>query len=128
MIGARNSDGRRLPSHAKLMAIVIVMLLAGCGASKNTAVPDATTPAAKPDVTVTVDAARHRCLVALASEAQGSAVPCGDVVSFVHDELRLKPGSIFELAPKLEDPEVTLVAAHLKAAGYRSLGDPRVAQ
>ena len=76
-----------------LFATAVFTLLAGCGSSTNTPNPASPPIAAKPDVIVTIDGKRHACVVALLSEAQGSSVPCGDVIPFVRDELRLPSGS-----------------------------------
>src|SRR5271168_2777861 len=98
--------------------------LTGCGSSTNapTSVPPPT--AAKPDVVVTVDGARHACVVALHSEAQGSIISCDDVVSFVRDELRLPSGSIYDIrtTPDVPAAQVAKVEASLNGAGYRHSG------
>jgi len=112
MIGARTL----------LACIAAVAFLAGCGPSANA--PDSV-PApitAKPDVLVTLDGEHHTCMVALSSEAQGSAIACNDVVPFVRDELRVPGGSVYEIRtiPKIEPAEVAEVEASLKGAGYHS--------
>ena len=75
---------------------------------------------------VTIDGARHTCLVALYSEAQGSAVSCDEVVPFVRDELRVPSGSIYDLRtnPDVDKAQTAGVAANLNAAGYRFIGGP----
>lgn len=107
---------------AMLASITVVAFLAACGPSVNA--PDSAPPpvAAKPDVMVTLDGEHHTCIVALTSEAQGSAVPCEDIVPFVRDELRVPSGAIYDLRtiPKVEQAEVGKLEANLKAAGYRS--------
>jgi hypothetical protein len=112
MIGART-----VPA-----CIATVAFLAGCGPSANA--PDSVPPpiAAKPDVLVTLDGEHHTCIVALSSEAQGSAIACDDVVPFVRDELRVPSGSICEIRtiPKVEQAELAKVEASLKGAGYHS--------
>jgi hypothetical protein len=99
----------------------VFVLLAGCGPSANP--PDSKPPpvAAKPDVIITLDGERHTCVVALSSEAQGSAIACDDVVPFVRDELRVPSGSIYDILtiPNIEQAEVAKVEASLKAGGYR---------
>jgi hypothetical protein len=99
----------------------VFVLLAGCGTSANP--PDSKPPpvAAKPDVIVTLDGERHTCVVALSSEAQGSAIACDDVVRFARDELRVPSGSIYDILtiPNVEQAEVAKVEASLKAGGYR---------
>jgi hypothetical protein len=99
--------------------------LAGCGSSTNAPTPVSRLASAKPDVVVTVDGARHACVVALASEAQGSTISCDDVVSFVREELRLASGSVCDIrsTPGVDAAQVAKVAAGLKGAGYRSIGE-----
>jgi hypothetical protein len=103
--------------------VAFFILLAGCGTSANTPVPAPPPIAAKPDVTIAFDGERHACVVALSSEAQGSAIPCNDVVPFVRDELRLPSGSIYDIRiPDVNEAEMAGVGARLKAAGYRFIG------
>jgi hypothetical protein len=91
---------------------MVLTVLGGCG------------PAERPDAIVTIDGVRHACVVALHNEAQGSTVPCSDVVAFLRDELRLASGSSYDIrtVPDVDAAEVTGVDASLKAAGYRSIG------
>jgi hypothetical protein len=109
-----------IDSRTVLACIALVAFLAGCGPSANA--PDSVPPpiAAKPDVLVTLDGERHTCIVALSSEAQGSAIACDDVVPFVRDELRVPSGSIYEIRiiSKVEQAEVAKLQASLKGAGY----------
>jgi hypothetical protein len=108
-----------LPVNRRLAApaCIVVLSLAACGSS---------TPkiAEGPDVTITVDGQRHGCLVALSSEAQGSAVPCSEVVQFLRDELRLKSGSIYDVRtiPEVDNAQMAVLAAGLTSAGYRFIG------
>jgi hypothetical protein len=108
----------------KLRAFIIVsapLLLAGCGSSNNA--PARAVIATKPDVIVTFDGERRTCVVALPSEAQGSLIPCTDIVPFIRDELRLASGSIYDtrkIAP-VDEGELGRTAQSLKAAGYRSV-------
>lgn len=108
---------RKLPT-----VVMFWMVLAGCGRSANTSTP--VPPAAKPDVIITVHDARHQCVVALASEAQGSTIPCGDVTAFVKDELRVPSGSTYAMhaVDQGKESEMSRVDDSLKAAGYRSVG------
>ena len=101
-------------------AVLLFACLAGCGPSTNA--PQAT--AAKPDVIITWDGARHACVVALYTEPQGSAVSCADVVPFVRDELRVASGSSYDIRTisKADDAGKAAVEASLKAAGYRFIG------
>jgi hypothetical protein len=109
-----------------LVAGTLVALFAGCGPSTCTSA--APKLAARADVTVTVDGIQHACVVALATEAQGSVVPCGDVVPFVRDELRLPSGSIYDVRTisDVKEEEIAAVGAKLKDAGYRFIGGRRV--
>jgi hypothetical protein len=102
-----------------LAALVLPVLLGGCGRSANP--PGAASASANPDATVTFDGGRHACVVALRSEPQGSTVPCGDLVPFLRDELRLPNGSVCQLRSigEVDKAEMTRVEAGLGAAGYR---------
>jgi hypothetical protein len=99
----------------------VFTLLAGCGSSTNAPNPASPPIAAKPDVIVTIDGKRHACVVALLSEAQGSSIPCGDVIPFIRDELRIPSGSVYDIRTisDVDQTEVAGVDAKLKAAGYR---------
>jgi hypothetical protein len=106
--------------HRTLSALCIVpALLGGCGRSADT--PGAAPLAGTPDAIVTLDGGRHACLVALRSELQGSAIPCGDLVPFLRDELRLPSGSSCDLRSigDVDRAEMTRVEASLDAAGYQ---------
>ena len=104
----------------------VFIALTGCGSSTNAPTPVSPPGAAKPDVVVTVDGGRHACVVALASESQGSIISCDDVVSFVREELRLASGSNCDIrsTPGVDPAQVAKVAAALKGAGYRLIGGP----
>jgi hypothetical protein len=112
--------------RALITSTVAMALLAGCGHSAETAAPVAPPIAAKPDVIITLDGERHTCVVALLSEAQGSAVACNEVVAFVRDELRVASGSIYEIRTiaDVDRAEMTRVRASLDGAGYRFSGGP----
>ena len=107
----------------KFIALTILTagLLAGCGPSPGNSVPKI---AERPDVIITIDGKHHTCVVALLKEAQGSAVPCGDVVPFLRDELRLQAGSVYDIrtVPDIDDKELASLGANLKGAGYRFIG------
>jgi hypothetical protein len=106
----------------KITALIAAFIaLAGCGSSTNAPTSESRPAAAKPDVVVTVDGARHTCVVALRSEAQGSLISCDDVVSFVRDELRLPSGSIYDIRTTSDVPaaQMAKVEAGLSGAGYR---------
>jgi hypothetical protein len=102
----------------------VFIWLAACGPSANS--PVSPPIAARPDVIITFDGKRHACVIALYSEAQGSAVSCDDVVPFVRDELRLPSGSIYDIRTIADFDEAVKarVGASLKGAGYRFIGGP----
>jgi hypothetical protein len=103
-----------------LASHMVAALLAGCGPSANT---DAKI-AEREDVTITVDGEHHSCVVALYKEAQGSSIPCAEVVPFLRDQLRLQSGSIYDvhIIPGIDAAEMAGLAASLKGAGYRFIG------
>jgi hypothetical protein len=105
-----------------VLASLIPLLLAACGPASAPKIAE------KADVTITLDGKRQACVVALAKEALGSAVPCAEVVPFVRDELRLPSGSIFDMVTvaNADEAQVASVGAHLKGAGYRFIGGRRV--
>ncbi len=105
---------------------MVLILVAGCGPSANTAAPAPPPIAAKPDVIVTFDGKRHACIVALYREAQGSAISCDDVVPFVRDELRVPSGAIYDIrtVAGVGQAELAQVGVRLNGAGYRSIGGP----
>jgi len=118
-----------LRARAMLACTLGLSVLGGCGQSANTpaSAPAAPPPiASKPDVIVTLDGARHDCLVALYSEEQGNIISCDDVVAFVRDELRIPSGAIYDIrtAPNIDEAQKTKVEASLKGAGYRYIRGP----
>jgi hypothetical protein len=104
---------RQLLAGVIAAGVVATSSLGGCGRSANT-------PGA-PDAIVTVDGGRHACLVALRSEPHGSTIPCGDLVPFLRDELRLPSGSFCDVRSigNVDKAEMTRVEANLNAAGFR---------
>ena len=102
----------------EFVSIAVAALLAGCGPNSAPKIAE------RADVTITIDGRHHTCVVALSKEAQGSAVPCGDVVPFLRDELRLQSGSIYDIRtiPDIDDKELAGLGANLKGAGYRFIG------
>jgi hypothetical protein len=100
------------------------LLLVGCGSSKNAAPPVSAAMTANPAVVITFDGERHMCVVALSSEAQGSIVPCADIVPFVRDELRLASGSIYDTRTigTFDAAEMAKTTQNLNEAGYRFNG------
>jgi hypothetical protein len=101
------------------------MLLIGCGESSRTPASSAA-PASTPDVTITFDGKRGKCVVALPSEAQGSTIACREVLSFVKDELRVPNKATYDIRkiPNVDETEVAKVSADLNSAGYRLVGAP----
>jgi hypothetical protein len=127
---AERRPSRALPGPMKGVCTVLastaaVLLLAGCGPSTNTPAPGRI--ATKPDVIVTMDGARHACVVALNSETQGSTISCDDVVPFLRDELRVPSGSIYDVRtlPGVDKAALAKVDTSLRDAGYRFIGGPR---
>lgn len=105
-------------SYRTALLTLLPMLLAGCSSGTPPKIAE------RADVIVTLDGNRHSCIVALEKEPQGSSVPCKEAVSFVKDELRVQPGSIYDIrtVASVGDPEVASVRAALDAAGYRFIG------
>ena len=106
--------------RATLLSCFAPMLVASCGASSGTPPKIAE----RPNVIITLDGNRHACVVALDKEPQGSAVPCKEAVSFVKDELRVQPGSIYDIrtVATVGDTEIASVRSALDEAGYRFIG------
>jgi hypothetical protein len=103
-----------------LASPVVAVLLAGCGPSASTD----TKIAERADVTIAVDGKHHDCVVALDKEAQGSSIPCAEVVPFLRDQLRLQGGSVYDvhIIPGIDAAEMAGLGASLKGAGYRFIG------
>ncbi len=102
-----------------------LILLSACGSrSAEPAYNASLSPTAeKADVTIVVDGAQHACVVSLASEAQGSSIPCKEVVAFIQDELRVASGSSYDLRLRgAQDIEAGSLRASLREAGYRPVG------
>jgi hypothetical protein len=108
----------------RVFAIFAALLLIGCGSSNNAPAPVPAVMTAHPAAVITFDGERHMCVVALSSEAQGSIVPCADLVPFMRDELRLASGSIYDTRTigKFDAAEVAKTTQSLKDAGYRFNG------
>jgi hypothetical protein len=108
----------------RVFAIFAALLLIGCGSSNNAPAPVPAAMTAHPAAVITFDGERHMCVVALSSEAQGSIVPCADLVPFMRDELRLASGSIYDTRTigKFDAAEVAKTTQSLKDAGYRFNG------
>jgi hypothetical protein len=101
-----------------------LILLAGCEPSAKGPSSEQPAIADKPDVVITLDGQRHACVVALYSEAQGSAISCNDVVPFLKDELRVPAGAIYDIRtiPDVDAAELAKVQTNLMDAGYRFIG------
>jgi hypothetical protein len=113
-----------IDTRTMLGSTVVFILLTGCGQSARSPAPATTPTASRPDVTVTFDGKRRKCVVALPSEPQGSTISCSDVVSFVRDQLRVPSGAIYVIRkiPDTDETEVAKVSADLNGAGYRLIG------
>ncbi len=113
-----------IDTRAILASTAASILLAGCGQSAQGPTSTTAPAASRADVTVTFDGKRHKCVVALSSEAQGNTVPCGDVVSFVREELRVPSGASYGIRkiPDVDETEVAKISADLNSAGYRFVG------
>jgi hypothetical protein len=107
--------------NALCTAIIVAIPLGGCGQSATPVPPPI---AARADVIVTLDGKQHACVVSLYSEAQGSIVPCGDIVPFLRDELRVPSGAIYDIRTiaDVDDAEMAKIGGNLKGAGYRFIG------
>lgn len=108
--------------QASFVAVMMLVLLGGCGSATPPRIAE------KPDVTITFDGQHHACAVALYTEAQGSTIPCGELIPFLRDELRLKRGSIYDVRtiPVVDEAEMARVGANLQEAGYRFIGGRKV--
>src|ERR1700723_3119490 len=108
----------------RVFATCVPLLLIGCGSSNNAPAPVPAAIAAAPGAVITFDGERHICVVALSSEAQGSIVPCADLVPFMRDELRLASGSIYDTRTigKFDAAEMAQTSQRLNDAGYRFNG------
>jgi hypothetical protein len=113
-----------IETRAVLASTAVSILLAGCGQSSKGPAAAAASAASRADVTVTFDGKRRKCLVALSTEAQGNSIPCGDVVSFIREELRVPSGAAYDIRkiPDVDESEVAKVSADLNSAGYRFVG------
>jgi hypothetical protein len=104
-----------------LASTAVSMLLTGCGPGSTSVPPKI---AERADVLITFDGKRHACVVSLYNEPQGSAVPCGDIVPFLKDELRLPTGAIYDTntVSSFDQAEMARVGGSLKSAGFRFIG------
>ena len=113
-----------IDTRAILASTAVLILVSSCGQSARSPVAAAAPAASKAEVTVTFDGKRRKCVVALSSEAQGNSISCGDVVSFIREELRVPSGAIYDIRkiPDVDETEVAKVSADLNSAGYRFVG------
>jgi hypothetical protein len=121
-VGKLRSSGKASAVMNTLCTLIIVAIpLGGCGQSATPVPPPI---AAKADVIVTLDGKQHACVVSLYSEAQGSIVPCDDIVPFLRDELRVPSGAIYDIRTiaHVDDAEMAKIGTNLKGAGYRFIG------
>ena len=98
------------------------ILVAACGSqSAGPATNVASSPTAeKADVTIVVDGARHACVVSLLREAQGSSIPCNEVIAFIKEELRVASGSSYDLRLHgAAESEAASLRNSLRGAGFR---------
>jgi hypothetical protein len=101
--------------------VTVTVLLAGCSSSDGEVPPRI---AGKADVVIAFDGRNHACVVALTREEHGSTIPCGEVVPFIRDELRVPNGAIYDTRTisQTDKAEMVRVADNLKGAGYRFIG------
>lgn len=111
-----------IDTRAIFASAAALILATGCGQSSKGPAP--ASAVSRANVTVTFDGKRRKCVVALSSETQGNTIPCGDVVSFVREELRVPSGSVYDIRkiPDVDETEVAKVTADLNTAGYRFAG------
>jgi hypothetical protein len=113
-----------IETRAIFASTAVSILLTSCGQSSKGPAAAAAPAASRADVTVTFDGKRHKCIVALSTEAQGNSIPCSDVVSFVREELRVRSGAVYDIRriPDVDETEVAKISADLNSAGYRFVG------
>ena len=98
------------------------ILVAACGSRSAEPATDASSPSSseKADVTIVVEGASHACVVSLASEAQGSSIPCKEVIAFIKEQLRVASGSSYDLRLRgAEEADAVALRLSLRDAGYR---------
>jgi uncharacterized metal-binding protein len=116
-----------IDARSILASTAVFVLLTGCGQSARNPAPAAAPAASRADVIITFDGKHRKCVVALSSEPQGSTISCGEVASFVTDQLRVASGAGYEVRkiPDVDETEVAKVRADLNSAGYRLVGASR---
>lgn len=125
----RAAPARQAARCARRTAALMALLLTGCGHSASS-IPRI---ADRADVNITLDSERRTCVVALAQEQQGSTVKCEEVVPFLKDELRVKPGTVYDvhITRDFDRERMAQLGASLNGAGYRFIGgrdNPLLAQ
>jgi hypothetical protein len=107
--------------RALIASLVATALFSACGPSSGAS---SARIAETANVTITFDGKRHACVVALSTEALGSAISCAELIPFLSEQLRLQSGAVYDIqtiAP-VDDAEMAQAAAGLKRAGYRFIG------
>lgn len=113
--------------RAASVFVTASILLAACGSPSEGPASNAASQstAEKADLTITYDGTQHACIVALASETQGSTIPCKEALTFARDELRVAIGSSYDLRMRgADEAEIASLSTSLKDAGYKPVGRP----
>jgi hypothetical protein len=73
------------------------------------------------DALVTFNGPKNTCEVALRGSVSAQAMPSGEVVPYLVDEVKLPKGALFDIVtiPNVNVAEYEQVMAALKAAGYK---------
>ena len=79
------------------------------------------------NIVVTFHSEPARCEVRRGVSAARHALPCGDVPSYVRDDLRVPVGATFLVSDlgNTHGPEISALISNLEAVGYRSVGTIR---
>jgi hypothetical protein len=80
------------------------------------------------NVFVTFHDTPTQCGLTLRGSSVEQPVLCGDVGSYIHDQLRLAAGATFGASDmgNTHGPEIAALASQLESAGYRSVGTIRI--
>lgn len=80
------------------------------------------------NVFVTFNATPAQCELRTGLYAARHALPCGDVPSYIRNDLKLAVGATFFVSDLGNNgPEIASLNSALEAAGYRSVGSRRIA-
>jgi hypothetical protein len=80
------------------------------------------------NVFVTFNGTPAQCEIRTGLYAARHALPCGDVPSYIRDDLKLAVGATFAVSDLGNNgPEIASIKSVLGAAGYRSVGTIRIA-